>query len=251
MPEPRAIVDATQRRLLAATLDRDRNSAICEAILAGEALALHATDDGSVLAIDPNGVARLSDPADPEAARALARLCRETPVSIARGPRDAVAAFVAELPGTWTRLLTGIEMAWLAPPDLRAVAGGMCCSTELERSFDDWRAAFIAEVFREGGTPPAVPRDRLFVWTDDQPRAMAGLLAQGPTGARIVTVYTPPSERGRGYASALTAALGDQARREGRGTTLDMAVEDPWAQRAYERAGFRAVGESAIYRRLR
>ena len=250
MPEPREIVDATERRMIAASLDHDRNSAICEAILAGAALAIHATEDGTVVAIDPNGVARLSDPADPEAARALAKVCGAA--SLARGPREAVAAFVAELPGTWSRLFTGIEMAWLARPDLRAVAGAMRCSTELARSFDDWRAAFIAEVFRDGGTPPAVSPDRLFVWiADDQPRAMAGLLPQGPTGARIVTVYTPPSERGRGYASALTAALGDEARREGRGVTLDVAVDAPWARRAYERAGFRAVGESAIYQRRR
>jgi len=121
VPEPREIVDPTERRMLAATLDRDRNSAICEAILAGAALALHAAEDGTVVAIDPNGVARLSDPADPDAARALARVCGAA--SLARGPGEAVAAFVAELPGTWSRLFTGIEMAWLARPDLRAVAG--------------------------------------------------------------------------------------------------------------------------------
>ena len=237
------------RRALGATLERNRNSALCEAILQGAPLEVYATADGSVLAIDRDGVGRLSDPATPDAARAFAGAVRERRVVLARGPVDAAAAFVAEH-GAWAKIFDGVEMAWLAAPELRAVAGELRCSTELERSFEDWRAAFIAEAFRDGGTPPAVAPEQLFVWATAQPHAMAGLLAQGPTGARIVTVYTPPSERGQGYAAALTAALGERARREGRSVTLDVAVDDPWARRAYERAGFRAVGFGSTYRRI-
>ena len=243
------MIAVADRRAFAAALDRDRNSAVCEAILAGAPLELYATDDGSVLAIEPRGVARLSDPTSLDGARALASVALDH-ITVARGPVTAAEAFVAALPGMWTRIFTGTEMAWLAGPDLRPVAGELRCSTELDRSFDDWREAFIAEVFTAGGSPPPVAGEHLYVWTSAAgPHAMAGLLPQGPSGARIVTVYTPPSERGRGYASALAAALGERARTEGRGVTLDVAVDDPWARRAYERAGFRAVGDSAVYQR--
>jgi ribosomal protein S18 acetylase RimI-like enzyme len=250
MAELARAIAIADRRALGATLDHDRNSALCEAILQGAQLEVYATSDGSVLSLDPNGIARLSDPATPDAARVLAAAIRDRPLALARGPVDAAAAFVAELAGSWTKIFDGIEMAWLARPELRTVAGELRCSSELARSFDDWRAAFIAEVFRDGGTPPEVAPDQLFVWTSPAgPHAMAGLLPQGPTGARIVTVYTPPNERGRGYAAALTAALGEHARREGRGVTLDVSVDDPWARRAYERAGFRAVGSGSAYSR--
>lgn len=79
---------------------------------------------------------------------------------------------------------------------------------------------------------------------------MAGLVPQGATGARILTVYTPPSERGRGYASVLTATLAEHASARGQLATLDVSVADPFARRAYERAGFRAVGRNAVWWRL-
>jgi ribosomal protein S18 acetylase RimI-like enzyme len=228
------------RAALAATLDRRRNSALCEAI---DRNAIYATPDGTVLSIDANHVARLSDPSTIEGATLLATIAPAT-LAMARGPVAAIAAFVQH--GRWTRILEAIEMAWLERPELRAVAGEMRCSTELATSFESWRDAFTREVFRDGGSPPAVSAEQLFVWTDGAtPRAMAGLLPLGPTGARIVTVYTPPAERGRGYAAALTAALAAHAR--GCDVTLDVSVDDPFARRAYERAGFRAIGHNAIY----
>jgi GNAT superfamily N-acetyltransferase len=229
------------RAALAATLDRRRNSALCEAIDRNAIYASH----GTVLSIDAAHVARLSDPSTIEDAIALASLAPAT-LAMARGPVAAIAAFVDHAAGTWTRIFEGIEMAWLERPELRAVTGELRCSTELAMAFAPWREAFTREAFRDGGSPPAVSPDQLFVWTDGAtPRAMAGLLPLGPTGARIVTVYTPPAERGRGYAAALTAAIAAQA--HGCDVTLDVSVDEPFARRAYERAGFRAIGHNAVY----
>jgi len=240
------LVPVADRRALA--IDRPRNAALHEAIQAGAPIELYAAEDGTLLAVDPHRVARLSDPATLEGARALAAFAPTT-LAMARGPVGAIDAFVAQLTTvTWARLFEGIEMVWTEPPALRAVAGEMRCSTALDRSFADWRASFIAEAFRTGGSPPPVAPDQLFVWvTAAGPHAMAGLIPQGPTGARILTVYTPPAERGRGYASALTAALAEHARARGQLATLDVSVADPYARRAYERAGFRAVGRNAVW----
>lgn len=231
------------RPAFAAALDRHRNSALCEGIAAME---LFAAADGSLLAVDRNRVARLSDPSTVVGAIALASVTPDD-LAVARGPVAATDAFVAHLPfGAWSRVFEGIEMAWLDPPALRAVTGELRCSTELARLFEDWRAEFTREVFHAGGSPPVVAPEHLFVWASPAgPHAMAGLVPQGPTGARIVTVYTPPAERGRGYAGALTAALGEYARRRGQDVTLDVSVDDPGARRAYERAGFRAVGHTS------
>lgn len=241
------LVPNPDRRTLA--LDRPRNAALYEAIRADAPIELFAADDGTLLALDGHHVARLSDPASIEAARALAR---HAPADLAmvRGPVGAIDAFAEQLAGKWSRLFEGIEMVWSAPPDLRAVAGEMRCAVDLGRSFADWRAAFIAEAFATGGSPPPVAPDQTFVWIDREPRAMAGLVPQGATGARILTVYTPPSERGRGYASVLTATLAEHASARGQLATLDVSVADPFARRAYERAGFRAVGRNAVWWRL-
>jgi GNAT superfamily N-acetyltransferase len=52
-----------------------------------------------------------------------------------------------------------------------------------------------------------IEHGQLFVWTDGGPVSMAAGVGDTPNGARVGYVYTPPDERGRGYASALTAAV--------------------------------------------
>ena len=226
------------------TLDRLRNARLCQLIRNGVDL-LYAASDGTILAIESN-TARLSDPSTIEGALELVGAVPAT-TTVARGPVAVIDAFVARLPPTWSRTFEGHEMAYTDRPDLRAVAGEMRCSTELATPFETWRDAFIAEAFPTGGTPPAVTREQLFIWIDGEPRAMAALLPLGPGDARIVTVYTPPASRGRGYATVLVAALAERARCT---VTLDVEVFNRSAFRAYERAGFRTVGRNAIWAKV-
>lgn len=48
----------------------------------------------------------------------------------------------------------------------------------------------------------------LYLWSDDQPRCMIGLLRETRTSAAIGIVYTPAAFRGLGYATAALRALG-------------------------------------------
>lgn len=229
-------------------LDRARNAGFLAAAHASTT-RLQTASDGTIVAIDADGVARLSDPATVAGAAELARMVGGE-VAIARGPVDAVAALVDA--ATWHFTFEGHEMAWLAEPAAHDVAGDIRCSTALPGSFDvfdAWREAFTREVFTHGGSPPSVPRDQLYIWRSatGQPCAMAGLVLQPANAARVVTVYTVPAERGRGYACALVGAV---ARSSGRELlTLDVDVGDASARRTYERAGFRVVGRNAVWRR--
>jgi hypothetical protein len=47
----------------------------------------------------------------------------------------------------------------------------------------------------------------LALWDDGEPVSMAGATGPTPNGIRISAVYTPPSQRRHGYASALVVAL--------------------------------------------
>jgi RimJ/RimL family protein N-acetyltransferase len=232
------------------SFDRVRNAGLYAAAQS-PTTRLHTASDGTMLAIDADGVARLSDPATAIAAAELARMV-DSKLSIARGPVDALAAFVAALADSWLLTFEGHEMAWLAEAAAHDVAGDMQCSTALPESFDvfdAWREAFTREVFTTGGSPPPVPRDQLYIWRSatGQPCAMAGLVLQPAHAARVVTFYTVPAERGRGYACALVGAVARHARRDL--LTLDVDVGDASARRTYERAGFRVVGRNAVWRR--
>ena len=55
----------------------------------------------------------------------------------------------------------------------------------------------------------------VFLWEDGAPASMAGWTGRTRHGARVGYVYTPPEQRGNGYASALTAALSQHLLGEG------------------------------------
>jgi predicted GNAT family acetyltransferase len=60
---------------------------------------------------------------------------------------------------------------------------------------------------------------------------------------RISAVYTPPEQRGRGYASANVAALSQEALGAGAGACmLYTDAANPVSNRIYQRIGYRPVG---------
>ena len=245
-------------------LDRARNTGFHGAIERGAAvyrslggsLAIDVVASGAGPGMIDLPMWRLSDPCDPDAALALAddALAAGAPAPHAvRGPVLAADAVAARLRGL-VRVLEGHEMIWRGPAAAREIAGALATAAELAHPFDDWRAAFVREAFAAGGSPPHVAPDQLFIWVaDGAPRAMAGRLplGTGTDSARVVTVYTPPADRGRGYAGALVAALAADSR--ARGVTwlsLDVAVDNAPGLRAYERAGFRTVGHTATWMQI-
>lgn len=65
------------------------------------------------------------------------------------------------------------------------------------------------------------------------------------TRAVVVAVYVRPSHRGSGILDVLLDSAADWARGQGRDElVLDVHVDNVRAQRAYERLGFRASGET-------
>lgn len=116
--------------------------------------------------------------------------------------------------------------------------------------------AMIADVSRLYGridvpdAPTATPEELspphgafVAVFEDGRPVAGGGLKRLDDAACEIKRMYVVPEARGRGVGRVLLAALEDEARRLGyRLARLDTGDQQPRAQRLYERAGYRAIG---------
>lgn len=88
----------------------------------------------------------------------------------------------------------------------------------------------------------------IWLWEDREPVAMAGYGGPTPTGIRIGPVYTPPERRGRGYASACTAALSQHLLDSGhRHCFLFTNLDNPTSNHIYQTIGYRPVGDVHVY----
>lgn len=118
----------------------------------------------------------------------------------------------------------------------------------------EWLVAFAAEA--AGDDDPA--RDERRAWlehrlasstggvvlwrlSDGRPVSFAGYGGATPNGIRIGPVYTPPADRGNGYASALVSALTERLLREHRFCFLFTDLANPTSNRIYARLGYRQV----------
>jgi predicted GNAT family acetyltransferase len=92
------------------------------------------------------------------------------------------------------------------------------------------------------------PDAGLVIWEDDGPVSMAGFGGRTPNGIRVGPVYTPPDLRGRGYASALTAALTQRLLDSGRRFCfLYTDLANPTSNSIYQRIGYRAVSDADLW----
>lgn len=116
-----------------------------------------------------------------------------------------------------------------------------------------WQIAFIAEAYvpedpahTRAAAVRRFERGALRIWDDEGIVAFAGFgsTASGAAIARIAPVYTPPPLRGRGYASALVAALCKELFDQGkRAIFLTTDVANPTSNDIYRRIGFRATAD--------
>ena len=123
-----------------------------------------------------------------------------------------------------------------------------------------WVVAFSAEALPE--EPPIPDPDAVaqrwvegvgrigYVWEDDgEIVSMVGAAGPTPNGIRIGPVYTPPERRGRGYASALTAAASeDQLDRGRRFVFLFTDLANPTSNKIYRAIGYEPVCDVDMYR---
>ena len=83
---------------------------------------------------------------------------------------------------------------------------------------------------------------------DGKPVAWAGVGGRTPNGIRIGPVYTPPEERGHGYASAVVAAASQAQLDEGRTFCfLFTDLANPTSNRIYQAIGYEPIGDFDEY----
>jgi RimJ/RimL family protein N-acetyltransferase len=118
-----------------------------------------------------------------------------------------------------------------------------------------WRSAFAVEALggerTPGGELGAVQRMfdldySIAIWEDrGEPVSLAAATAPIDGMSRIGPVYTPPEHRGRGYGSAVTAAVSGAAQQAGaRDVILFADVANPTSNSIYRKIGFRPVYDS-------
>jgi predicted GNAT family acetyltransferase len=80
---------------------------------------------------------------------------------------------------------------------------------------------------------------------DDTPTSMAMLRAPAANVSRIGPVFTPLTQRGYGYGSAVTAAAAELAHRSGTPDVVLFAdLANPTSNAIYQRIGFEPVVDS-------
>jgi hypothetical protein len=110
---------------------------------------------------------------------------------------------------------------------------------------DEWLAGFAQDtgvgVGRDLST--RLIRERsLYLWEEGEPRSMAAAVGETQHGVRVGYVYTPPSFRGLGYATAGVTALSKSLLERGRKfCCLYTDLANPTSNAIYQRIGYRAV----------
>ena len=139
----------------------------------------------------------------------------------------------------------------LTPP--RDVPGTSRIADERDRELlRSWTHAFLIEA--HGRTHPNEARDvvdgalrsgtRVFyLWEHDgRPVSMAGVTGPTPNGIRVGPVYTPPADRGHGFASAVTAAASKAQLDQGRRFVfLFTDITNPTSNKIYRAIGYEPV----------
>jgi predicted GNAT family acetyltransferase len=117
------------------------------------------------------------------------------------------------------------------------------------------QAAFIAELALTESPermrtlmPKRVASGHFWIWDDPAPVAYAGFSDAAAGFARVAPVYTLPERRGRGYATALVAALSRELLARGkRKLFLTTDAANPTSNAIYARIGYRPQNEDCHF----
>jgi predicted GNAT family acetyltransferase len=182
------------------------------------------------------------------------------------GPTEESNAFAE----AWTRL-TGVphrvalrlgsyKLEKVKP--VTGVSGHMRRSTSADRALlIDWEIAFRREAFGTSMEIDQAEIERfvdeqltssvrgLYIWEDGGvPVSIAGYAGPTPHGIRIGPVYTPPENRGRGYASACTAQMSQRLLDEGyEFCFLFTDLSNPTSNHIYQQIGYQHVCDFIEY----
>ena len=143
---------------------------------------------------------------------------------------------------------------------LRGVSGRARTATADDRELlIAWTEAFTEEALHgspaPGGDAERVVDGRLadensgfVLWEDDEPVSVAGWGGPTPNGIRVGPVYTPPEQRRKGYASAVTAALSAEQLAAGkRFCFLYTDLANPTSNKIYMDIGYEPICDAVDY----
>ncbi|MEV5985871.1 GNAT family N-acetyltransferase [Streptomyces sp. NPDC052051] len=178
------------------------------------------------------------------------------------GPAETVAAFATawerrtQIPAALERRHRLYRLGTLTPPKPAPPGRARTATAEDRALVARWYARFhtdIGETGRQDADRWAAARiahGGVTLWEtpDGTPVAMAGAMPEVAGQVRVAPVYTPAPLRGRGYAGAATAAVTQAALDSGAAEVLlftDLA--NPTSNGLYQRLGYRAVADFAVY----
>jgi predicted GNAT family acetyltransferase len=217
---------------------------------------------GAVLRTPPHNLI-MSEFADPAAVAVLARELSAEPLPGLVGPPDAARAFseawVETHGGSWrvVRRERIYQLTAVTTPLPGAGAPRLANSSD-RGVLADWLPAFELEALDEVVERGILERGldswargsgkRFWLWdVDGRPVSLVGAGGRTPNGIRIGPVYTPPEERGRGYASRLTAYVSETLLAEGhRFCFLYTDIDNPTANDIYQQIGYRPVTDALM-----
>lgn len=89
----------------------------------------------------------------------------------------------------------------------------------------------------------------LWLWEDGsgEPVAIAGHTRTAADAIRVAPVFTRPDRRGRGYGSAVTAAISRHAQQCATHVVLFTDLTNPTSNSIYSKIGYRPVSDRAIF----
>jgi hypothetical protein len=118
-----------------------------------------------------------------------------------------------------------------------------------------WTYAFVREALYEDDLPGARPRatrrieaKELYLWVVGTPVSMAGSARPTRNTVAVNMVYTPPENRGNGYASACVAVLSQKLLDSGyKSCVLFTDLANPTSNKIYQAIGYKPLADFTAY----
>ncbi|HSR86135.1 MAG TPA: GNAT family N-acetyltransferase [Streptosporangiaceae bacterium] len=217
----------------------------------------HGAIDGALLQTPPFPLLIASLP--PGSAESLIEAlaaARQPPIAV-NLPSEAeprvLAAWAARTGGLGTGRMRSrlFRLDVLAPPDPMPPGAARVAGDGDRELLVDWTVAFVRET--GAGRAERAARavdDRLghhgvMLWeTGGEPVAMAALTREIAGVVRVMSVYTPPAHRRRGYGGAVTTAVSQAALAAGAAAVvLFTDLANPTSNALYQRLGYRPIGD--------
>jgi predicted GNAT family acetyltransferase len=178
------------------------------------------------------------------------------------GPRDSATRFKAVLESFGVPMQLSMEQRIyeLKTQPCKREVDGYAKEFQIEDLplFYRWYTSFIRESLPYQVQPnmeevlKITETKKIFFWKKDQRLvSMAARTRETPSGSNISYVFTPPEERGRGFAQAITAHACEHAFREGKKKVFLYAdLSNPISNHLYERLGFLFAFASSSYQKV-